>query len=458
MEVTFSDIYQPLFDLLEARNIVNSKSFFVDYNEEEQKYWLDLSRVDTVLISGGRDSGKSFALSCFNPIASRDYQHRILYTRQTMSSTDSSITEALDNRIEMLGYGSEFSLANKIYSLKPDKDGNERTGKIVITGQKTSSGTQTAKLKSLEDFSIFETDEGEELESYESWLKVKRSMRAQDVQCVSIIVFNPPTVAHWLYGQFYKGLPNGFNGVKDRTLYIHSTYLDNGKENMAEHNWHEYESLRLDYELYLNTYKELRDGLPKDVIKNYKEYKYSILGGFKEVAEGVVFEDWELGTFNPNYLQTSFGQDFGFSKDPTTLIEVAIDKTLKRIYVKECLYKARLTTPEIIEINKAHAKKKLIIADSAEPRLITELQKGGCNMREAIKGAGSISAGIMLMQGYKIIVEPNSTNIVTELNNYAYADKGSKTYIDDFNHAIDAIRYNVSHQLMGKSRALNIKI
>ena len=195
MDFNFSDKYEPLFELLEARNIIESDDF-ESKDSEYKKYWLNLSKVDTVLMSGGRDSGKSFALSTFNGIAAKDYNHRILYTRQTMSSTDNSITEALEGRLLELGIAHEFDVANKLYSLKDDVNGNPRAGKISITGQKTSVGTQTAKLKSLEDFSIFETDEGEELESYDSWKKTKRSMRASDVQCLSIISFNPPTVDH----------------------------------------------------------------------------------------------------------------------------------------------------------------------------------------------------------------------------------------------------------------------
>ena len=51
------------------------------------------------------------------------------------------------------------------------------------------------------------------------------------------------------------------------------------------------------------------------------------------------------------------------------------------------------------------------------------------------------------MQDYEIIVSSCSTNIVKELNNYIYADKGSKLYVDNFNHAIDAVRYNVIYHL-----------
>ena len=48
---------------------------------------------------------------------------------------------------------------------------------------------------------------------------------------------------------------------------------------------------------------------------------------------------------------------------------------------------------------------------------------------------GLIETGVTLMQDYLIIVEPNSINIGKEFNNYVYADKGSKLYVDDWNHA-----------------------
>ena len=51
------------------------------------------------------------------------------------------------------------------------------------------------------------------------------------------------------------------------------------------------------------------------------------------------------------------------------------------------------------------------------------------------------------MQDFHLIITPESTNIAKELNNYAFADKGSKLYIDNFNHSIDAIRYNVIYHL-----------
>ena len=169
------------------------------------------------------------------------------------------------------------------------------------------------------------------------------------------------------------------------------------------------------------------------------------MGGWLDKADGVVFTNWKFGAFNPNGLQTSCGMDFGFSVDPDTLTEVAIDKTHKKIYVKEHIYSNGLQTHTLAPMILSKVGKSLIIADSAEPRLISDLKHLGVNIQAVKKG--TIESGITRMQDFEIIVEPNSTNIAKELNNHAYADKGSKLYIDSYNHAIDGIRYNVIYHL-----------
>ena len=167
-----------------------------------------------------------------------------------------------------------------------------------------------------------------------------------------------------------------------------------------------------------------------------------------------MFTNWSFGVFNPDNLQTSFGQDYGYSIDPTTLTEVAIDKVKRKIYVKECFYKTKLTTSEIYSLNREFAERKLIIGDNAEGRLIDELRSMGNNITRCDKPP--IEFGVSLMQDYEIVVEPTSQNIAKELNNYVYLDKGSRLYIDNYNHAIDAIRYNVVFHL-GKTYGIEIR-
>ena len=385
------------------------------------KYNLLGSDSRYFVITGGRGSGKSYSLNSFLLLLTYEQGHVILFTRYTLTSAHVSIIPEFLEKIETSNLQQDFYITK-------DEIVNLKTGsKILFKGIKTSSGTQTANLKSLAGVTTWVLDEAEELNNEDTFDKIDFSIRAKGIQNRVILVLNPATKEHFIYKRFFeeKGIEAGANQIKQDTTYIHTTYLDN------------YKNLN---ESFINQIKLMKDNNPN-------KYNHVILGGWLDKAEGVVFDNWEFGDFNPDNLQTSFGQDFGFTVDPTTLVEVAINKNKKIIYVKEYLYKNRLTTSEIAEINKTHAQRKVIIADSAEPRLIDELKKLGCNVIGTIKGAGSINVGVELMKDYKIIVENNSSNIAKELNNYVYLDKGSKLYLDDYNHIIDAIRYNVSYHL-----------
>jgi len=69
----------------------------------------------------------------------------------------------------------------------------------------------------------------------------------------------------------------------------------------------------------------------------------------------------------------------------------------------------------------------------------------------AIKGQGSITFGISLLQDYDLVITEDSTELIKELNNYCWLEKKSQTPVDNFNHAIDALRYAVSYQLQNPS-------
>jgi len=387
-----------------------------------QKY-SSLFENDTryFIITGGRGSSKSFGVGTFTSLLSFETGHKILFTRQTMTSAHLSIIPEFQEKIDLLELNDFFEI-NKS-EIRNKKSGSE----IIFKGIKTSSGDQTANLKSLQGVTTWILDEAEELIDETVFDKINLSIRQKGKQNRVILILNPATKEHWIYKKFFEqeGITEGFNGVKGNTTYIHTTYLDN-LDNLDE---------------------SFLDEVEKVKVNNPKKYQHVILGGWLDKAEGVVFTNWKYGAFNPDNLQTSFGQDYGFSIDPTTLVEVAIDRKQKRIYLKEHLYKPKLTTSEIAHINKTICGQKLIVADSAEPRLIDELVKHGCRIVGTTKGAGSISAGIAIMQDYELIVE--GENIGKELNNYVYTDKGSKLFLDAWNHILDAARYNISYNLTG---------
>jgi len=344
---------------------------------------------------------------------------RVLFTRYTMVSAHLSIIPEFLEKITLLGYESIFSVNKaEVVNLKNKSD-------ILFRGIKTSAGNQTASLKSLTGVSNWVLDEAEELIDEDIFDTIDLSIREKEIQNRIILILNPVTKEHWIYKRFFedKGVEAGFNGVRDNVCYIHSTYLDN-EENLSES--------------FLERIETIKHN-------NFKKYQHKIMGGWLERAEGVVFDNWSIGEFNPDGLQTSCGMDFGFSVDPDSLTEVAIDKKKQKIYLKEHIYKNGLKSQDLAQLILEKVDQKLIIADSAEPRLIADLKHLGVNIKPVKKG--TIESGITRMQDYHLVITPESTNIAKELNNYAYQDKGSKLYIDNWNHAIDGIRYNVIYHL-----------
>jgi len=370
------------------------------------------------VVSGGRGSGKSYSVNSFLLMLTYEVGHVILFTRYTLTSAHISIIPEFIDKIETAELRGDFNITK-------DEIVNLKTGsKILFKGIKTSSGTQTANLKSLAGVTTWVLDEAEELIDETIFDKIDFSIRAKNLQNRVVLILNPATKEHFIYKRFFerKGIEAGSNIVQQDTTYIHTSYLDN------------YDNLS---ESYINQIELMKQN-------NINKYKHVILGGWLDKAEGVVFTNWKFGEFNPNNLQTSCGMDFGFSVDPDTLTEVAIDKKQKKIYVKEHIYRNGLKVDDLATLILEKVGKKLIISET-DPRLVADLKHRGCNIKQHKKGL--IEVGITLMLEYQIIVEPNSSNIAKELNNYAYSDKTSKLYVDAFNHSIDGFRYNVEYHL-----------
>ena len=160
----------------------------------------------------------------------------------------------------------------------------------------------------------------------------------------------------------------------------------------------------------------------------------------RQKADGVIFENWSTGEFDES-LPFCYGADYGFTNDPSTLIKVAVDEKRKLIYCEEALYEKHLSTDQLKGLYKQIVGSNLVVCDSAEPRLINDLKVSGINAIPCIKKGGSVLSGIQDLLGYKLIVCGNSPNLIKELNNYEWIDKGSKTIpIDDYNHLIDPSR------------------
>jgi len=172
-------------------------------------------------------------------------------------------------------------------------------------------------------------------------------------------------------------------------------------------------------------------------------------------VEGLVLKKWYITkeSFEDKKL-LGYGLDFGFTNDPTSLIEVRTQDG--ELWVREVIYETGLTNPDISnEMDRLKvSRSSLIVADSAEPKSIEELRRMRWTVDGVKKEKDSVNFGLSLLKGYSINVHADSKNLIKELSSYKWkVDRDGNTLnvpVDKDNHAIDALRYLVYHKFAKK--------
>ena len=185
-----------------------------------------------------------------------------------------------------------------------------------------------------------------------------------------------------------------------------------------------------------------------------KEYWKVYARGLTGMIQGLVLTNWDIVDMLPpreEWKMHVYCLDFGFTNDPTALIHLILAHG--ELWMDELLYSTGMTNPMIAERAKGYGltRNDIIIADSAEPKSIRELNSLGLNVEACVKGADSIKNGIDIMQRYVMNVTRQSTGLRRELLNYKWrvTKDGITTNepVDCFNHAIDAVRYGALARL-----------
>jgi len=157
--------------------------------------------------------------------------------------------------------------------------------------------------------------------------------------------------------------------------------------------------------------------------------------------EGVVFNNWKIVDILPKDVRLiGVGLDFGYSVDPTSIIEV-YQYNGQRI-VNEKVYRTGMLNSDIA---KELPKNVPVYADSAEPKSIEEIRRHGITIKGVTKGKDSINYGIDVMQRQDYLVTSTSTNLIKELRAYCWDTDKTGVRLNKptgTDHAIDALRYH----------------
>ena len=172
------------------------------------------------IVSGGRGSAKSFSVGDFIENLSFHQGHKILYTRYTLHSASDSIIPEFEEKIEIENHTEHFQVT------KNDIINTASGVEILFRGIKTSSGNQTAKLKSIQGLSVWVCDEAEELDDEATFNTIMQSIRQVGVKNRIILILNPKSKEHWIYKRFFEtpGVDPKFNGEHGNVCYIHTNY------------------------------------------------------------------------------------------------------------------------------------------------------------------------------------------------------------------------------------------
>lgn len=209
-----------------------------------------------------------------------------------------------------------------------------------------------------------------------------------------------------------------------------------------------------DSDFIILTYKDneaLDKGIVEQIEKNKEKAKtssywanwWSVYGlGQIGSLEGVIFSNWkQIDTIPSDAKLVGIGLDFGYTNDPTAIVEVY--KYNNQRIVNEIVYRTRMLNSEIA---KELPKGVIVYADSAEPKSIDEIRRYGISIKGVTKGRDSINYGIDIMQTQDYLITKSSQNLIKELRAYCWdTNKTGQRLnkpIDQYNHAIDALRYH----------------
>lgn len=383
------------------------------------------------VITGGRASGKSHAVSGSLVCDTYNDDFNTLFTRYTMVSAHDSIIPEFVDKIDLFGVENDFHITRR------DVVNTVSGGSIMFRGLMVSSKNQVARLKSIAKVKRFIIDEAQELEDEELFNTIDFSIRSTEVDNEIWLVWNPPRDRnHWIYRRFFieAGVDITHNGIVGDVEYIYTTYEDN-KRNLDASFLAQAEKMKEKDE---DKYKNVFLGIPVG-------YKEGQIYHWRAMPES----EWE-----PTRHALCYGVDWGYTNDETAVVRVDYDYDTKVIYLKEVLYRKEMQPRDVakaiwedIERSKC-GRSILVYCDPARPEHIAELRRHNIN---ACKAVNKNKAGrVNYLQGFTVFYD--GVDIGKEADSYSFKplpmDRTQFTNEpeDGMDHLMDAVNYGaVTH-------------
>lgn len=355
---------------------------------------------------GGRASAKShfFAGQLVEESIARKVDAVCL--REVQKDLKFSVKKLLEQKIESMNAGAYFDVQDRIIK-------TTLGGVIIFEGMQNHTSDS---IKSLESFDI-------------AWFEEAHKASDRSLTILRPTIRKPGSQLWFSWNPENEDDPvdrllRGSNPPPD-SIVIKTTYRDNpflSPEIIAE--------------------------LESDRQRDPAKFRWVWEGEYLQHTEARVFNNWHVEEFDvqPDWIMRQ-GADWGFSIDPSVLVQCAI--VGRKLYISHEAYMVgcEIDFLPTLFLTVPDSEKWPIVADSSRPETISYMQRNGFKkISRAIKGARSLEEGVEFLKSYDIVVHPRCRHTIQELTMYAYkvddmTGKVLPVLEDKNNHVIDALRY-----------------
>lgn len=364
---------------------------------------------DIIIMEGGRGGAKSEALSALGVLESFIDDGVILCCREIQKSIADSLYATIVSTIYKYELQSYFKI------IQGEITNNLTGARFIFAGLKSN----ITSIKSINKLRVVLVDEAENVTDT-SWSYLRPTPRYNQVRFY--VVFNPRFEQDATWQQFIVNKDN-------RTLHINISYKDNP--------WFP---------------EALERQRQRDLRGDAGRYAWIWEGKFLQISDNSILAkklkmlDFEI---NPTFGTPYIGIDWGFSVDPTAIIECYIFQD--SLYIRNAASKVGLElddTGAYLIDHVPNVLKYTSRADCARPETISKVKKEIPLIKGCTKWKGSVEDGVVALQTFKAIyIHPDAQCCFAELAAYSYktddTDNPTTDIEDKNNHYADALRYAI---------------
>lgn len=381
------------------------------------------------VVMGGRGNGRSGTASRYtvSRLLSNEYTRGAIM-RATREDIRASCWGEIKDRLIEQGIAESFRITENDMFLERGQNS------LRAHGFRASSGSLTARLKSLAGYNFVWIEEAEEIGENE-FRTLDDTLRTVKGNIRIILTLNTPPKNHWILRKWFDLEPtdtSGFYRPKLRSGLTDVIYVG-------------------------GSWKENEPNLDVGTIERYKAYQFSNPSYYWQVIEGLspeevrgkIYNGWQQVDAIPESARlVKFGLDWGWYPDPVSVVAVYYHNGSYIIH--EVVHGTNLDDEFVAsEIKKIQGwETTYVVCGADEPKSIEMLRKYRIRAEATDNRKGSVSFRIKTTTTKKIFVTRSSKNVWAGYEVYRWAEDRDGNPKGEPDHegsdSMDAVSYAIA--------------